>query len=270
MNNDWLIRTEILIGKDSLQRLRETRITIIGLGGVGSYAAENIARAGVNNIQLIDYDTVSQSNINRQLIALNSTIGIHKTQAMKARILDINPEANVNTFSEFLNNNNRLEIIKNSDYIIDAIDSIGPKMGVIKDLCYLNIPFISVLGAGNRLNPASIKITSIWQAEGCPFAKRIKKLLRKNNVTKDFQVIFSEEPPLPVGAILCDCPNNTPIPKSIVGSISYIPAIMGSIAAGKIIQDIIAPDTPPPLRRSNNTPPPLEGVGGGLNNYSKR
>jgi len=244
MNNDWLIRTEILIGKETLSELRNTRITIIGLGGVGSYSAENIARAGVNNIQLIDYDTVSVSNKNRQLIALNSTIGSKKTQVMKDRILDINPDANITIFSEFLHSDNRLDILKNSDYIIDAIDSIGPKMGAIKDLCELNIPFISVLGAGNRINPESIKITSIWKAEGCPFAKRIKKLLRKHNVTKDFNVVFSDEPPIrsvdvPIDKCRVDVPIDTHIPKSIVGSISYMPAIMGTMAAGKIINEII-------------------------------
>jgi len=244
MEDNWLIRTGILIGKEKLQRLINTRVTIVGLGGVGSYAAENIARAGISNLQLIDYDTVSLSNINRQIIALHSTIGIHKTEVMKHRILDINPEANIKIFSEFLDKENRLNIIKNSDYIIDAIDSIGPKMGMIKDLCELEIPFISVLGAGNRIDPQSIKITSIWKTTGCPFAKKVKKLLRKNQVTKDFQVVFSEENPMD---ICRDVTHNahppddvkTPIPKSLVGSISYMPAIMGTMAAGKLIYDII-------------------------------
>ena len=251
MENNWLIRTGILVGEEKLQKLRNTRVTIVGLGGVGSYAAENIARAGVNNLQLIDYDTVSQSNINRQIIALHSTIGSYKTEVMKSRILDINLDANVKVFSEFLDKENRLNILKNSDYIIDAIDSIGPKMGMIKDLCELEIPFISVLGAGNRIDPQSIKITSIWETAGCPLAKRLKKLLRKNQVTRDFLVVFSEESPMELriteqgrfahrGQILENVDAGTPIPKSLVGSISYMPAIMGTMAAGKLMHDIIS------------------------------
>jgi len=250
MDNNWLIRTELLVGKENLQRLRNTKITIVGLGGVGSYAAENLARAGINDLQLIDYDTVSLSNINRQIVALRSTIGCYKTEVMKNRILDINPEADVKVFSEFLDKENRMNILQRSDYILDAIDSIGPKMGMIKDLCELETPFISVLAAGNRINPESIKITSIWNTTGCPLAKRLKKLLRKNQVTKDFQVIFSEETPLDImmpeeecfthsEKTLKDADTATPIPKSIVGSISYMPAIMGTMAAGKLIRDIL-------------------------------
>jgi tRNA A37 threonylcarbamoyladenosine dehydratase len=244
MLSDWLIRTEVLIGKEKLHKLRNSRVTIIGLGGVGSYVAENIARSGVNNILLIDYDTVSESNVNRQLIALNSTLGMYKTNVMRDRILDINPEANISIFSEFLHKDNRLNLIKDSDYIIDAIDSIGPKIGTIKELCELNIPFISVLGAGNRINPDTIKITSIWKVEGCPFAKRIKKLLRKHNVVADFPVVFSDESPICRGELHSYVATNTTyIPKSIVGSISYMPAIMGSMAAGKVIYDIINNNT---------------------------
>ena len=237
MQNDWLIRTEALIGEDRLIKIRNTKITIIGLGGVGSYAAETIARSGVNHLQLIDYDTVSLNNINRQLIALRSTIGQKKTEVMKKRIQDINPEADIIIFSDFLCKSNRFEILKNSDYIIDAIDSLGPKMGMIKDLCELGLPFVSVLAAGNRINPESIKITSIWNTEGCPFAKRLKKLLRRFNITQDIPVVYSNEVPhQPLKAYTSERNLDTPIPKSLVGSISYMPAIMGLMAAGYIIQ----------------------------------
>ena len=243
MKHDWLVRTEAIIGIDSLNNIRNSKISIIGLGGVGSYAAEAIARAGVNHLQLIDYDTVSINNINRQLLALHSTIGQKKTEVMKKRILDINPEAEVNLFSDFFCKANRLDVLKKSDYIIDAIDSLGPKMGMIKDLCGLNLPFISVLAAGNRINQESIKISSIWNTEGCPFAKRLKKLLRRNNITQDFPVVYSDEvpiPPLKSNYIEQNKSSlDTPIPKSLVGSISYMPAIMGLMAAGFIIQLII-------------------------------
>lgn len=254
MTENWLQRTEILIGKENIKKLSNTKITIVGLGGVGSYAVESLVRSGISNFQIIDFDTVNLTNINRQIIALRSTVGKKKTDVIKDRMLDINPDVNIICYSDFLRKDiknlnetlNRTDILKNSDYIVDAIDSIGPKMGMIKDLCNLNIPFISVLGAGNRLNPELIKITSIWETSGCPLAKRLKKLLRRNGVNKDFPVVFSEEKPVK-DLIIDEFPddknftndNDNIIPKTIIGSISYMPAIMGMMAASKVIRDII-------------------------------
>lgn len=251
MNCEWLNRTEILLGQENLERLRNARVTVVGLGGVGSYACESLVRAGIGRFQIIDFDKVSVSNLNRQILALNSTLGLYKTQVMKNRMLDINPDIKVEVFSEFLSKENRLEILDKSDYILDAIDSIGPKMGMIKDLCSLEIPFISVLGAGNRINPETVKITSIWKTSGCPLAKRLRKLLRRYDVKKDFPVVFSEE--LPLGLDVSeneiiddgidfskpDIIRPGSLPKSIIGSISYMPAIMGMMAASKVIRDII-------------------------------
>ncbi|MCL2063091.1 MAG: tRNA threonylcarbamoyladenosine dehydratase [Candidatus Cloacimonetes bacterium] len=246
MKNDWQNRTEILIGKENLENLQKTCVTIVGLGGVGSFAVEGLVRAGIGNFQLIDYDRVNLSNINRQILATQKTIGLYKTEVMKQRMLEINPEAKIEIFTDFLHKENRFDIIKKSDYILDAIDSIGPKMGLIKDLCSIEKNFVSVLGAGNRINPEMIQITSIWKTTGCPFAKRLKKLLRRNDISKDFPVVFSSEKPID-NSILTDEISiekemntiETHIPKSIIGSISYIPAIMGMMAAGKIINEII-------------------------------
>jgi len=248
MSEHWLSRAELLIGEAGLQRLRKAVVTVVGLGGVGSFAVESLARAGVGHFQLVDYDRVAVTNINRQIIALHSTVGRAKTEVMQERILDINPEAEVRIYSEFLCKENRLAIMQKSDYIVDAIDSIGPKMGMIKDLCTLEIPFISVLGAGNRLDPTSIKIVSIWETHGCPLAKRLKKLLRRNGVTRDFQVVFSAEKPLEIDVFAISAnaslaggvlrPNS--IPKSLVGSISYMPAIMGMMAGGKVVRELIS------------------------------
>jgi len=244
MTEHWLSRTELLIGQDGLQKLQNSLVTIVGLGGVGSYVVETLARAGIGHFQLIDYDKVTPTNINRQIIALHSTIGCAKTDLMKERVLDINPEADVKIFTDFLCKENRAEILGRSDYVVDAIDSIGPKMGMIKDLCASEIRFISVLGAGNRLNPENIKIMSIWETRGCPLAKRLKQLLRRNMVTNDFQVVFSTEIPLvintsevAVASSVIHRPNS--IPKSLIGSISYIPAIMGMMAGGKVVIDLL-------------------------------
>ena len=244
MSNHWLHRTELLLGRESLQKLNSARVCVVGLGGVGSHAVEVLARAGIGSLLLIDFDRVNETNINRQIIALNSTVGRYKTEVMKDRILDINPEAYVEIFSEFLSKENRLEILKKSDIIIDAIDSIGPKMGMVKDLCELDIPFISVMGAGNRIQADSIKITSIWKTQGCPLARRLKKLLRRYGVQRDFEVVFSEEPPKMMpetnirSAIVNDIRPDS-IPKTMVGSISYMPAIMGMMAGAWVIKKII-------------------------------
>jgi tRNA A37 threonylcarbamoyladenosine dehydratase len=228
-----------------MKKLQISQVTIVGLGGVGSATVEALARAGIGNFKLIDYDRVNITNLNRQLIALLSSIGRLKTEVTRDRILDINPDAKVEIFSEFLCLENRLEILKRSGYIVDAIDSLGPKMGMIRDLCSIDKPFISVLGAGNRIDPTSIKIVSIWETTGCPMAKRLKKLLRRYDVTNDFPVVFSSEVPISIDTYppLLDATDRNirpdSLPKTIVGSISYMPVIMGMMAAGKVVKDLI-------------------------------
>ena len=239
MHEHWLSRTEILIGHENIEKLKSTTVAIVGLGGVGSFACEAIARAGVGNLILIDYDRVACTNINRQIIATHSTIGKQKTEVMRQRIVDINPDAKIEIYAEFINKENRNEILKRANFIIDAIDSIGPKMGMIKDLCFLQKPFISILGAGNRIDPDSIKTSTIWQTSGCPLARRLKKLLRRNAVTDDFPVVYSTERPIHIETTRPPMHDTPHIPKTIVGSISYMPAIMGTTAAGKLINMII-------------------------------
>ncbi len=235
-------RTALLIGEEGIRKLQKSRVAVIGLGGVGSYAVEALVRAGVGSFLIIDFDRVNESNINRQLIALHSTIGQLKTDVIKQRILDINPDVQIEILSEFFAQDNRLDYLKSADFILDAIDSIGPKMGMIKDLTELEIPFISVLGAGNRLDPSKIEITSIWKTEQCPLARRLKKLLRRYGVSKSFPVVFSNEKPIDLDFIEPPSPNDTrpdSIPKTTVGSISYMPAIMGMMAASWLIRRIV-------------------------------
>lgn len=236
-------RTELLIGKNGINQLSKSKVAVIGLGGVGSYASEALVRAGIGNFILIDFDKVNETNINRQLIALHSTIGSLKTELIARRMKDINPNVNIEIVSEFLSKENRTELLNKADFILDAIDSIGPKMGMIKDLCEMNIPFISVLGAGNRIDPELIEITSIWKTYQCPLAKRLKKLLRRYQVDKDFPVVFSSEKPLdidrPENIVINDIRPDS-LPKSLVGSISYMPAIMGMMAASWVIRKIVS------------------------------
>ncbi len=239
--NQQFHRTELLLGKTNIKLLQESRVAVIGLGGVGSYVAESLARAGICDMILIDFDKVNITNINRQLIALHSTIGENKTEVMRKRLTDINPEIKLHCISEFFSQENRLEYLKQADYIIDAIDSIGPKMGMIKDLIQLGIPHISVLGAGNRIDPSHIHLTSIWKTHQCPLAKRLKKLLRRYGVTSDFPVVYSDEVPIEVEQpekIEKNIIRSDSLPKSLVGSISYMPAIMGLIASSWIIRTI--------------------------------
>lgn len=235
-------RTALLVGDDGIKKLQNTKVAVIGLGGVGSYAVEALVRAGVGSFLIIDFDRVSESNINRQLIALHSTIGRLKTDLIKERMLDINPNVHIEVLSEFFAKDNRLDYLSKVDFIVDAIDSIGPKMGMIKDMVKIDVPFISVLGAGNRLDPTKIKIDSIWNSKHCPLAKRLKKLLRRNGVNKEFPVVFSLEKPIAIELDDDEAINEKEsdfIPKTTVGSISYMPAIMGMMAASWLIREIV-------------------------------
>lgn len=172
----WLSRTEILIGKEPLDKLRNSNIAIVGIGGVGSFCAEALARTGINNITLIDMDTVDITNINRQLIADTTTVGKLKVDVMKERILKINPNANVTTFQVFLDKNNIPSLIyKNHDYVIDCIDNVNSKVALI-EYCYKeNIEIISALGTGNKLDPTKFEVTDIFKTSICPLARIIRK-----------------------------------------------------------------------------------------------
>lgn len=243
MKYSQFTRTEILIGKDNIALLKTKRIAVIGLGGVGSYAAEALARAGIGRFLLIDFDVVNLSNLNRQLLALHSSIEQNKTELMKQRILDINPKAEVEIVNVFLAQENRADYLIDLDYIIDAIDSLGPKIGLIEYAIKNNINIISVMGAGNRLDPSHIQISPLSKSWNCPLAKRVRKFLHRRNVDKDIPVVYSSEKPI------------KPVPdeeeeadeiiihrgrqRNTIGSISYMPAIMGMQAASYVIRVLI-------------------------------
>ena len=212
-------RTELLIGKENIENLRDKKIAIFGLGGVGSFVTEGIARCGINNFILVDNDEISPSNINRQLYALQSTVGRKKTELAKERILDINPFANVQTYNIFY--------LSNCDYIIDAIDTVSAKLLLIEKAKEFNIPIISSMGTGNKLNPFLFQITDIRKKSVCPLARVMRQELKKRKYfdnKANLKVLFSTEKPV----------------SSIrpPASISFVPSVAGLMIASEVIKDL--------------------------------
>lgn len=229
-------RTEMLIGKAAAEKLRESHIMIFGIGGVGSYTAEAVARVGVGKITLVDKDVVSLSNINRQLIALHSTVGLPKVEVMKTRILDINPSTVVNAVEKFCLPENIDDFFQTPvSYVIDAIDTVSAKLSLIEKCKKMNIPIISAMGAGNKLNPLDFLIDDIYNTKECPLCRVMRQELRKRNV-KELKVVYSMEKPIK-SVNIKDTESKKPIP----GSISFVPSVMGLILAGEAVKDIISP-----------------------------
>lgn len=232
-------RTELLIGKDSLNKIKKFKIAIFGLGGVGSYVAEALARVGIGHFILIDNDIVSKSNINRQLIALNSTVGKLKVDIEKDRILDINPNAIVETYPIFFLKNENNIIDNSIDYVIDAIDTVTGKLEIIQSSKDLNINIISCMGTGNKLDPSKLEITDIYKTTMCPLAKIMRKELKNRGIQK-LKVLYSKEKPIELNKtyeeqLLKDNKNKRQIP----GSISFVPSVAGLIIASEVIKDLI-------------------------------
>jgi tRNA A37 threonylcarbamoyladenosine dehydratase len=242
-------RTEILIGKTALEKLNESTVIIFGIGGVGSYTAEALARAGVGHLILVDYDEICLTNINRQLHALYSTIGQAKVEVMRKRILDINPKVKVEAVKEFFSAENADSFLgRNPDYVVDAIDTVSGKVSLAKECLGRGIPLISSMGAGNRLSAENYKITDISKTSGDPLAKAVRKLLRKEGITKGVKVVYSPDLPLTPLPTEADCRNNCICPggdahcalkRQIPGSISFVPSVVGLLMAGQVVNDLI-------------------------------
>ena len=231
MEESAFCRTKILIGDEGLEKLKNAKVAVFGVGGVGSFVVEALARAGVGSFVLIDKDQVSLSNINRQLIATHETIGKLKVDVAKERILSINPEAKVETFAEFFMPGNT-DILNNSiTYIVDAIDTVTAKIELVMQAQKLGIPIISSMGTGNKLNPCLFEITDIYKTQVCPLAKVMRKELKQRGV-KHLKVLYSKEEPLKSGII----GENG---KAIPGSISFVPSVAGLIIAGEVIKDLL-------------------------------
>ena len=222
-------RTEIIIGKDNLNLLKNKKVAIFGIGGVGSYVLEGLARSGIENFVLVDNDKVAESNINRQIIATTKTIGRDKVEVSKERIVSINPNAIVNTYKIFFDETTTEIDFSKYDYIIDAIDSVKSKIEIIKRAKEANIPVISCMGTGNKLDPFKFEIKDISKTTVCPLAKVIRKELKNLRISK-VKVLFSTEEPRP--------PQKSE-DGIIQGSISFVPSVAGLMIAGEVIKDMI-------------------------------
>ena len=218
-------RTAMMLGDEAVDRLKASHVAVFGVGGVGGFTVEALARAGVGKITLVDADTVSVSNINRQIIALISTVGKYKTEAMKERIADINPDCKVITVNEFYSEENPIDLSQ-FDYIADCIDSVKSKLYLICEAKAKDINVISSMGAGNKLDPTRFKVADISKTHTDPLAKVMRTELRKKGVNH-LKVVFSDEPPI------------NPTGERTPGSVSFVPSVVGLIIAGEIIKDII-------------------------------
>ena len=225
-------RTELLIGKQAIEKLKQAKVAVFGIGGVGSYVVEGLARAGVGNFILVDKDIVDKTNINRQIIATHKTIGLKKVEVAKQRILDINPDAVIETYSEFFMPNSPDLFDKKTDYVIDCIDTITSKLELIVRAKNMNIPIISCMGTGNKLDPTKFEVTDISKTSVCPLAKVIRKELRNRGINT-LKVVYSKEEPIKTNIF------GEETKKQIPGSISFVPSVAGLIISGEVIKDLI-------------------------------
>ena len=238
MQSEWLQRTELLVKEEGIERLQIANILIVGLGGVGSFAAEFLVRSGIGNLTIVDGDTVDITNINRQLPALNSTIGKNKTDVVAERILDINPEINLKKINEFLEPERMEEILTQEkfDYVLDCIDSLSPKLALIITCKRKKIKLVSAMGAGGKTNPSKVMVRDISKTNNCFLAKQIRKKLKKEQIHKGFRCVFSTEIQDENSLKMTDGSNYK---KSFYGTISYMPAIFGLYAAAEVIRFLL-------------------------------
>ena len=238
MQSEWLQRTELLVKEEGIERLKSANILIVGLGGVGSFAAEFLVRSGIGNLTIVDGDTVDITNINRQLPALNSTIGKNKTDVVAERILDINPEINLKKIDEFLEPERMEEILTQEkfDYVLDCIDSLSPKLALIITCKRKKIKLVSAMGAGGKTDPSKVMVRDISKTNNCFLAKQIRKKLKKEQIHKGFRCVFSTEIQDENSLKMTDGSNYK---KSFYGTISYMPAIFGLYAAAEVIRFLL-------------------------------
>ena len=241
-------RTELLIGKDGVEKLRKSKVAIFGIGGVGSFVVEGLVRAGVSNFILVDDDKVCLTNLNRQIIATRKTIAKYKVEVAKERILEINPDAKVEIYQEFFMPDSK-EILDNTvDYIVDSVDTVTAKIELVLRAEKLGIPIISCMGTGNKLDPTKFEVTDIYKTSICPLAKVMRKELRKRGINKLKVVYSKEEPIVPIESeensckTHCICPPGTKRKcdqrNQVPGSISFVPSVAGLIIAGEVIKDL--------------------------------
>ncbi len=237
MNFNWLERTNLLIKQHGIQKLQNAHILVVGLGGVGAFACEFLARAGVGKLTIVDGDNVDLTNKNRQLVALDSTIGKPKAQIMAQRIQDINPEIELRVITKFLEPNDAYDLIsKEYDYVADCIDSISPKLNLIKACRDKKVKLISSMGAGGVLDPSLVKVGNIDKTRDCPLARHIRKRMKQENICFKFKAVFSLELPDKDSVQHTD---GTNYKRSYYGTMSYMPAVFGIHIAATIIKNLL-------------------------------
>lgn len=234
---NWLERTSLLMGEKRLEQLHNAHVLVVGVGGVGAYAAEMICRAGIGKITIVDGDVVNPSNINRQLVALHDTIGEKKVEVLAKRLLQINPKLQLNAKYEFIHDELTEELLSSDtfDFIIDCIDTLSPKVNLIASAKRRKIKIVSSMGAGARIDPSQVQFADISKTRECTLAKAVRKRLAKMGIRKGLPVVFSTEAPDRKSVVLTEGERNK---KSMVGTISYMPAIFGCFLASYVIRKL--------------------------------
>lgn len=246
---DQFSRTELLIGKENIEKLHNAKVAIFGIGGVGSFVVEGLVRAGVENFILVDDDKVCLTNLNRQIIATRKSVGKPKVEVARDRILDINSEANVEIHQEFFMPDSKEFLDNTVSYIVDAVDTVTAKIELVVRANKLNIPIISCMGTGNKLDPTRFEVTDIYKTSICPLAKVMRKQLKSRGIEK-LKVVYSKEEPIKIDDGVessrkhqCICPSDTKrkctIRNQVPGSISFVPSVAGLIISGEVIKDLI-------------------------------
>lgn len=239
-SENWQERTELLIGKKKVNKLAQSHVLVVGLGGVGGYAAENLCRAGIGELTIVDGDLLHTSNKNRQIAALDSTMDKPKAEIIGQRLKDINPNLKLNIIQEYIKDNRMIEILdKPFDYVVDAIDTLSPKVYLIYHSIQKGLKIVSSLGSGARLDPTKVTIKDISKSYNCRLGFLLRKRLRKLGINKGFKVVFSEDK-ADETAVVVDEPGENK--KSTVGTISYMPPIYGCFCASVVIRDLINED----------------------------
>lgn len=234
--DEKFIRTEMLLGEGNMEKLKAAKVMIFGVGGVGSFTAEALARSGVGKLGLVDFDEIAVSNINRQIHSNTKTVGQLKVQAMKERIMDINPEAEVEDFPVLYNSENAEKLLGGEiDYIVDAIDMVSSKIDLIERAVAKGIPVISAMGAGNKLNPTMLEVSDLYKTSVCPLARVMRSELKKRGIKK-LKVVYSKEQPITPAAL----EENRPGKRQTPGSVSFVPSVSGLIIASEVVKDIIS------------------------------
>ena len=231
----WTERTELLLGTANMDKLAAARVAVVGLGGVGAYAAEMLCRAGVGNLLLVDNDIVGETNINRQLPALHSTVGRFKIDVVCERLLDINPSVSLERVTEYVTEQNVAELITGKfDYVVDAIDTLSPKIALIQHCLASGYPLVSSMGSGAKTDATKVRLEDISRTYQCPLAHMLRKRLHKLGIREGFLAVFSEELPVRESVVLEESANK----KSQVGTVSYMPAVFGCVCAQAVVQGI--------------------------------